>query len=109
MRDDSRGQGLVYVMYKATADPGGSPVIQIVLSRTYSDPLPLILRDASIATAADFLPVPGVATADDGLVQSALWVGAAGLYRLEIDPNRSSLTINDIAPLLEEFSPPAPA
>lgn len=108
VRDDSRGQGLVYVIYKSTADPSGSPAVQIVLSRTYSDPEPLVLRDASIATAADFLPVPGVVLSEAGLIQEALWIGDSGLYRLEIDPNRSSLTIQGVASLLEPFTPAAP-
>jgi hypothetical protein len=110
LRDDSRGQGLAYVIYTLLTEPsitesGGSPAIQIVLSRTYNDPTPLLLRDASAATAADFLPVPGVALRDDSAPQDAFWHEAAGLYRIGIDPQRTSLTLEEVAALLEPFVP----
>jgi hypothetical protein len=109
LRDDSRGQGLAYVIYKSTADPDGAPALQIVLSRSYLDPDPLILRDESVVTAADFLPVPGVALRDE-VLRDALWHEAAGRYWITIDQQRTSLTLEEVAALLERFSPPpAPA
>lgn len=108
MRDDSRGQGLVYVLYKSLADPEGGPPVQIELSRVYNDPDPVLLRDASVATAADFLPAPGIALRDDPVLRVAAWHEAAGSYHLIIDPGKTTLTLEEVAALLEPFAPGPP-
>lgn len=108
MRDDSRGQGLVYVLYKSLADPEGGPPVQIQLSRVYNDPDPVLLRDASVATAADFLPAPGIALRDDPVLRVAAWHEAAGSYHVIIDPGKTTLTLEQVAALLEPFTPPGP-
>jgi hypothetical protein len=108
MRDDSRGQGLVYVLYESLADPGGGPAVQIELSRVYNDPDPLLLRDATVATAANFLPAPGVALRDDPVLRAAAWHEAAGAYHLTIDPRKTTLTLEEAAALLEPFVPAPP-
>ena len=106
IRDDSRG--LVYVLYKSLADPEGGPPVQIELSRVYNDPDPVLLRDASVASAADFLPVPGIALRDDPVLRVAAWHEAAGSYHVIIDPGKTTLTLEEAAALLEPFAPGPP-
>jgi hypothetical protein len=104
LRDDAHG--IVYVIYEPAQGPRRDG-IQIVLSRNYTLPDPLILRDASIAAAANFLPVPGVVL-DDGLpggLRLALWHETSGSYRLDIHPAETSLTLEQAAALLEPFVP----
>jgi hypothetical protein len=74
----------------------------------YNDPDPVLLRDASVAAAADFLPAPGIALRDDPVLRVAAWHEAAGVYHLIIDPRKTTLTLEEAAALLEPFAPGPP-
>lgn len=74
----------------------------------YNDPDPVLLRDASVASAADFLPAPGIALRDDPVLRVAAWHEAAGSYHLIIDPRKTPLTLEEAAALLEPFAPGPP-
>jgi hypothetical protein len=104
-RDDFNG--IVYVSYTSITEPDARFPLQIVLARAYSDPEPLLLRDASVATAANFLPVPGVALRDV-TNHTAMWPEAAGRYTILIDQQYTSISLEEVAALLEPFTPPRP-
>lgn len=95
--------GLIRIDYVSVKDPGLG--VKIELDRYFNLPDPLILRDVSIATAANYLPVPGVALDDGMAVRTALWHETAGKYVIYIDPGATSLTLEEAAALLEPFDP----
>lgn len=102
---DERGHS--FVVYKSVGDPDGSSTVQIIVTEGHRDPDPIILRDASAAAGADFLPVPGIAIRDL-TNSSALWHEGGRGYMLIIDGAKTALTLEEVAALLEPFTPPGP-
>ncbi|MBK8559358.1 hypothetical protein [Candidatus Amarobacter glycogenicus] len=103
-RDD---RGHSFVVYKSVGDPDGSSTVQIVVTEGHRDPDPIILRDASAAAAADFLPVPGVAIRELANL-AAMWHEDGRSYMLIIDGAKTALTLEQAAALLEPFTPAGP-
>lgn len=103
-RDD---RGHSFVVYKSVGDPDGSSTVQIIVTEGHRDPDPIILRDASAAAAADFLPVPGIAIRELTNL-TAVWHEGGRGYMLIIDGTKTTLTLEGVAALLEPFTPPGP-
>jgi len=103
-RDD---RGHSFVVYKSVGDPDGSSSVQIIVTEGHRDPDPIILRDASAAAAADFLPVPGIAIRELANM-SAVWHEGGRGYMLIIDGAKTALTLEQVAALLEPVTPPGP-
>ncbi|NJD66743.1 MAG: hypothetical protein FIB00_16130 [Chloroflexi bacterium] len=102
---DDRGH--TFIVYKSVGDPDGSSTVQIIVTEGYRDPDPVILRDASTAAAADFLPVPGIAVRELTNL-TAVWHEGGRGYMLIIDGNKTALTLEQVAALLEPFAPEPP-
>lgn len=101
---DQRGHVVIGYRSLGTTD---AAAVQIIVTEGYRDPDPVILRDASAAQAANYLPVPGIAIREPSF-PSALWHENGRQYMLVIDTARTTLSIEQVAALLEPFTVPAP-
>lgn len=101
---DQRGHVIIGYRSLGTSD---AAAIQIIVTEGYRDPDPVILHDASAAQAANYLPAPGIAIREPSF-PSALWHENGRQYMLVIDTAKTTLSIEQVAALLEPFTAPAP-
>lgn len=97
--------GVWSVVYVNPDDPYRQPAVTISASRAYGLPDLLILRDASVVSAANDLPAPGVALDDGSLIRSAMWHEADGRHVLSVAPRYTTLALEAAIALLERFTP----
>jgi hypothetical protein len=97
--------GVSSVVYVNPDDPYHQPAVTISASRFYGLPDLLIVRDASIVSAANDLPAPGVTLDDGAIVRSAMWHEADGRHVLSIQPRYTDLSLDAAIGLLEPFTP----
>jgi hypothetical protein len=102
-RDD---RGHTVTVYRSIGNPEGAAV-EIIVTEGQRDPEPIILAVPSSASAADFLPVPGIAIRYLTSLTAA-WHEGGRSYMLIIDGAKTTLTLEEAAALLEAFTPGPP-
>ena len=99
--------GFDHVTYDLPHPSDGNIITAITISlrRTFNEPELLLLREASQAQPADFLPRPGVVIEPGPGLQIGQWIEPGGHYRIEVETELAGLTLDEVAARLIASEP----